>query len=217
MAGPVSLVSLDDVKTHLNITDTTDDAELQTFIDAAQAPVEDVVGLVIQRTLDEWYDGGDPTILLRHIPVTSVTSVTEFIGHTPINLTEQPLSDPLGDGYGYTVESPAGIVTRRGVMTVNPPTINPWFVGNPVPFYPGVRNIRIQYVAGQATVPSNVQMGTLEVIRHAWETQRGLTSGLPLPGYDEQMVPTPSGFLIPYRAMEYLKPSRWRKSGSRIA
>jgi hypothetical protein len=73
----MALVTLTETKTHLNITTTTNDVELQDFIDVACALVQGYA----DRTWDvgsvtETADGGGAVFLLRQSPVTSVTSVT---------------------------------------------------------------------------------------------------------------------------------------------
>lgn len=194
MPGPTALVTLTDVHAHLNIptADTSHDTELQGFIDAAQPVVEDVVGPVVNVTFDEWYDGGGMFLSLRHRPIVSVTSVTEYVGTSTYPLT-QIASPDLGTTYSYTFE-PGGRIIRRSTAGLRA-------------FPPGVGNVRVVYIAGRATVPANVRMGTLEIIRHNYEL--GQQGGRPaFGGAAEDMAWTPSGFAIPTRAIEWLTPDR---------
>jgi hypothetical protein len=214
-AGEAGIISLTDAKTQLRIpsTDTSRDTQIQGWIASLTPMVEDVVGPVVRATKDEWYDGGSPTILLRHEPIISVTSITEYVGHTGVALTEQPLTDATGDGYGYTVELPEGIVIRRGIQLTWPATINPWLVGNPVPFYPGIRNVHIVYVVGRTIVPANIKQGAEFILEHLWRTsQQGYSSTFGAPPSETELTYTPSGYLIPYKAMEALKPSARRRA-----
>src|SRR2546430_16633512 len=96
------------------MTAGTNDTELQGFIDAATPIVEDMVGHVIQVTITgEIHDGGDTSIVLRHKPVLSVTTLTEIIGFVPYTLTNQPVGSPV-DNYGYSIDDPyGGLVVRR--------------------------------------------------------------------------------------------------------
>lgn len=65
--------------------------------------------------------------------------------------------------------------------------------------------LRIVYTAGRAVVPHNILQGTKEIVAHAWRTQRGQLGRTGFGG-DEDLLPTPSGFLVPRRAMEWLRP-----------
>jgi len=195
MPGPTALVTLADVHAHLNIPtgDTSHDTELQGFIDAAQPVVEDVVGAVVNVTYDEWYDGGAQVISLRHRPIVSVTSVTEYVGTSSYPLTLVATPD-LGSIYSYSFE-PGGRLIRRST-------------GGTRTFAGGAGNLHVVYVAGRAAVPANIRMGTLEVIRHNY--QLGQQGGRPAFGGagGEDMAWTPSGFAIPTRAIEWLAPNR---------
>lgn len=87
MSSPVEsveIISLQQLREHLNITDTGEDEELQRFLDAASLAVEDYTGQVVaRRTLveDVYVSGG--TAYLRP-PVVSVTSVTSLDGETDL-------------------------------------------------------------------------------------------------------------------------------------
>jgi len=194
MPGPTSLVTLADAKTHMNITATTWDTEIQGFIDDATPVVEDIVGPVIQVAFDEWYDGGGMFLSVRHRPIVSVTSVTEYIGTSAYTLTGVATPD-LGTSYSYTFE-PSGRVIRRSGG------------GGMRPFPVGVSNVRVVYVAGRATVPPNVRLGALELIRHLYQlSQQG---GRPAfgGGAAEEGPWAPSGFAVPTRVLELLAPNR---------
>src|SRR2546422_8107242 len=96
MPPPTSLVTIAETKIHLNIRsgDTSHDTEIQGSIDAATPVIEDVVGNVIGTTYTaEEYDGhGLPFIVLRHVPVYSVTTIVEYWANTAYTLTQ--VADP---------------------------------------------------------------------------------------------------------------------------
>lgn len=175
--GAVSaLATLDDAKNQLNIpsSDTSNDIELQGFIDAATATVEGIVGPVVQRTITEVHNGGGPFIVLNNPPIISVTSVTEMAGQTAYSLTDAEINTTTG-AYSFSVDSyDRGVIARR------------WSGGIVGPFIGGVRNIQVVYVAGRPTVPPAIRLGALLLIEHLWEqTQRGNSTGRPLPNRDE--------------------------------
>lgn len=157
------LVTLTDAKNHLGIplADTTEDAELQGFIDAAGPIVEYIIGPVTQVSVTETYRvAGRSRILLRTVPILTVQTVTEYIGATAYTLTPQPLGASQNN-YGYTVDSlDAGLLVRRGA------------VGNEMPFI-GVTAV-VGYTAGRAQVDPDVRLAVLEDIRAIWQqTQQG--------------------------------------------
>lgn len=190
-----SLVTLDDVYDTLNIKnpDGTDDGELQGFIDAAQAVIEDIVGPVVPQTYTEVHSGRGPSIVLDHTPVISVTSVTEYIGVTPYALSDAELGGSTS-AYSYSLDDPtAGIVSRR-------------YNGLVGGFAAGNRNIQIVYVAGQATVPANVRLAALELIRMQWQPQQ--SGNLPGVGTDDFSGINVMGFFVPNRVRELLVASQ---------
>ena len=73
----MALITLAEAKSHLNITSSATDTELQFFVDVAC----DLVQGYADRTWDvgsvtETSDGGTDTILLRCSPITAITSVS---------------------------------------------------------------------------------------------------------------------------------------------
>ena len=72
----MSAVSLSEVKAFLDITDTRNDSELESFIDRAEAIIAQRVGpLSPVPVTDEVHTGPGP-ILLKRFPVVSVSSAT---------------------------------------------------------------------------------------------------------------------------------------------
>jgi hypothetical protein len=71
---PAPVIALDDAKRHLNITTTTEDAELTDFIDRAVTRLAHEVGPLSPTDVSERHTGPGP-LVLRQTPVLSVTSV----------------------------------------------------------------------------------------------------------------------------------------------
>jgi hypothetical protein len=88
------LASLDEFKEHLNITSSSDDAELWTMLDAADAVVRGIVG---------------------DVGTGSVTESVRVVGGTAI-LSRKPTGDVLVNGspIGGNVDQAAGIITNLG-------------------------------------------------------------------------------------------------------
>lgn len=138
------VVSLDDAKRHLNITNTTSDAELRDFLLRAQTAVESQVGPILPVTITSRVGRfGNWATTTLSLPVTPVISLGQVI---PVGVTATPVT-------GLTV-SPAGVVS----------SIVAFFFATPYD---------VTYVAGRVKCPPDLYHGILEMLRHLWETQRG--------------------------------------------
>lgn len=76
----MSVLSLALAKTHLNITVSTYDTELQTFIDAAEAAIAQKCGPLAATATTERVRGGVDRLTVNTIPAISLTSVTPVGG-----------------------------------------------------------------------------------------------------------------------------------------
>lgn len=189
----MSIASLAEAREYLNFgSDTSHDPELQRFIDAADPVVENIVGPVTSAAFDEFYDGGRNIIVLRHWPVISVETVTEYWGAVPKTLTVAATPD-VATSSSYMLDKD-GILYRLGV-------------GIPFWFANGVQNVRVQYTAGRSPIPPNVKLAALELIRHLYQsTQQG---GRPqFGGAGEEGPWAPAAFAVPTRVIELLEPYR---------
>lgn len=161
----MSSVTLSDVHDQLNIpaSDTTHDAELQRYLDAADGYIAYRIGpLTPTQFTGEVHDGGWPTIALFNVPVISIQSVTEYLGETAYPLTSQPPGSTV-DNYGYSLDDPAsGILVRRSGA------------GTAIRFLAGPRSVVVDYTAGWQTVPPEVQLAVLLDIQGLYQlTQQG--------------------------------------------
>lgn len=195
-------VTLAEAKTHLNITSTVNDGELQGFIDAATEVIETYVGTVATGTTQTdtfvtdstnlwpyhygtWprYTYGTRTIDLRHGPVQAVTSVSvsSMDGANAVTM----------DASSYRLDPVLGTVTVIDGSAFGP-------------------LVTVTYTAGRATVPATVRLAALILIQHLWETQRAGSElpSAPSPDFDETANPgfSNSGFIIPNRVHELLTP-----------
>lgn len=201
--SPVTdLVNIDDVAAHLNWSEaqaTKYEAEMSGFITAVTPIIEDIVGPVVIRAFDQWYSGGRSMIALDYSPVVAVQTVTESMaGLLSFTLTAQPLDGSTFDAYGYTVDLASALLVRR-------------VMGATGVFAPGLRNIHVVYTAGQcvdtSSVPKNVRLAALELIRVNWQPQQG---GNRPQMNDDALASTggaPMGFFVPNRVYELLRPT----------
>lgn len=193
------IVALNVAKKWLNksLTATDDDDEIRDLLDATTPVVEDVVGPVVVRQFSEVQQCGH-----SHRRYNADTyhhgyyqpfyrRPSEFVLGRKQAIALVSVLPVLTGGVTYDVATldldlPTGIVRRLDGGSFHGP-------------------LRVTYTAGFRVIPGNVRHGTKEIIRHAWETQRGHATARPGLG-DEDLVQTPSGFLIPRRAMEWLRP-----------
>ena len=182
----LGVVSLDEVKDHLNITTTNQDEEIRRFIDAAQDLAESYVGCVLGRQTftSEKYDGNTDIIRLRNPRAISITSVYE---NGNLLSSSAYVLDPTGQRISRVTEGSISGPNYFGIWA------------------PGAQNILISYVAGFTVPPPAAKQGVLEIVRHLWQTQRGSTSvmGRTQSGDDYYSTPT---YSLPRRAMELLDP-----------
>lgn len=176
----MSLVLLADVKKHLNITSSTDDAELQVFIDTAEAALAQVLNagstLAVQ-SVTQRAAGYAKSLVLTRAPVVSVTSVT-------------------GAYTGALSLSDLDIDLEHGLINY-PPLMafafwDPWYT--------------IVYQAGYTaqSLPLDLALAVKELVRHFWTTQRGAVSARPGPGGFNEPFPA-SGYSFPNRVLELVK------------
>lgn len=142
----MSVLTLALAKTHLNITVSTYDTELQTVIDAAEAAIAKVVGPLSSTSYTRRVRGGSCELVLPVSPVISLTSVT------PVNGTALT----LGDLY---LESETGIVR--------------WSLSDRAFSYAWYT---VVFAAGRSSLPDDLLMAVKELVRHIWTTQRGGTT-----------------------------------------
>lgn len=198
--GGATIVSLGEVKDYLRLpsSDRSSDAKLIRFVRAATPVVEGIVGAVTARTWDEWYDGGQSSIRLRHRPVLAVTACTMYLGAAGYPMTV--VADPSAGSIYSVMLDGDGRLTRRTSG------------GGQDSFPAGADSVHVVYQVGRAPVPENIREGTLELLRVNY--QRTQEAGRPQiggggGGADDEVGPTvPMGFMVPGRVREFLAPHK---------
>jgi hypothetical protein len=173
--------TLADVKEHTNVTAAASDAELTLMLDAAEDVVRSLVGSFAPTTVTERVTVVGGTVILSRSPSGPVTLTT-------------------ADGTaltGFEENRTAGLLYD-------------------VPTYNG-RTATASYPAGGGIVPASVTLATAIITEHLFETQRrpGFTSGTPagfggVDGVPDAGISNRTGFAIPHRAEELLRP--WMRS-----
>jgi uncharacterized phiE125 gp8 family phage protein len=152
-------VSLADLKTALNITRATDDVELATFLSAATAAIEKLIGPMSVQTVSEEIDVHGPQIVLTYTPAVAVTSVSiePWMGATPVD-----------DTAAWRLNTMTGVLRRR-------------VVGGSLPWYGPGSIFTVTYTVGRAQVSDDIKRAVIMQTADLWKSQRG-ASPLPASG-----------------------------------
>lgn len=177
------VVSLADLKAHLNITTTTDDEELRFTLAVATEAAERYCNRPLRRkTVVETHDGFEDVLSLWQAPAISVTTVVE----NGVTLTATD----------YVLNASAGLLYRGTSLS-------------DMDWYGGTQGVVVTYVAGYTSPPLVAQQAVKELARHLWDSQRGAV-GLPSVGGSEDPIGWGmTSFSIPYRVRELLDPLRF--------
>lgn len=189
------LVGLADMKRHLNLTKTVDDAELYDMGRAISDAIESHLGYPARvRTVTEAVNGGKPKIFLRKAPCVcstcapyrtlTVTGVVE--NGIPLAATTDYLFDP---DQGALLRGPYGI----GIS---------WLAWRAL-------DVVVTYRAGYASTPPWLRLAFLRALGNAWQSSQQR----PHPGFaqagadaDPNFQITP--YLLPYPVQSLLEPHR---------
>lgn len=165
MANAVDVMTLNEAKQALRVndSDTTNGALLAAAITGVSQALDVVAGPIMTRTVtSERHDGGDWTIRLRHFPVYSVTSVTEYTGTSSATLTAETAGTT--PAFGYLLEPYHGL----SGLDLYGPTITRRSGGWDYPFPAGRQNVVVTYTAGRFTTNNSATNGGVtEQFKHA--------------------------------------------------
>lgn len=173
----MAVVTVDEVKIHLNIAGDDNDTELEAFIAAAEAAIAAQVGPLEPTERTDRVRSAAGSLVLPVSPVVSLTTVT--------NADTTALT--VGDLY---LDTTAGVITYSDGVTV----VTQGYYD-------------VAYVAGRAECPADLQLAVKELVRHLWQTQRGPTArpGSRTSDATANTVPG-AAYLLPFRVMELLAP-----------
>ncbi|MCX5112208.1 phage gp6-like head-tail connector protein [Streptomyces sp. NBC_00378] len=172
----MALLTLAEAKAQLDIETTTDDTELEAYIEALTAPIERLVGPVETREFTETVEGKAASLCLTWIPAVALVSITPTVGTGGALDLSSVVLDPA-----------TGIVRHRAGT----------FAGT---------LWTVTYTAGRGTVPPTINLAARLLLQHLWRTQYGAARGgggaddyavtEPIPGF---------GYAIPNRVLELLE------------
>jgi hypothetical protein len=163
------VVTLDEIKAHLSLVGSSDDAELAAFLAASIPVIESIVGPIIPKVITaESHNAGSIQITTNYRPLISVESITEMVGMQSRTLTLQPVGSAT-DNYGYSIDSyTRGLITRRGTGSL---AYNFGLIGHGSGL--GVGTVLISYTAGRSVIPENVRFMVKELVKYMWRQVKG--------------------------------------------
>jgi hypothetical protein len=138
---------------------TAQKANMQLLIDmtctwAQRKLGQPIAPTTFSRRFDGWSGWTGAYIMLPYTPVLEIKTVIEYWGVSgPHYLSEQTFTNQI-DGFQCTYQT--GMMTRVFPGLVQ----KPWF--------PGSKNIAIEWVAGWNPLPPDWKVATLEMIVHWW-------------------------------------------------
>ena len=154
------ICTLADVKAYLRLptTDTSYDAELTNLLYVATDQIESYCNrpIVPKAMPTEYHDGwsGD-TIMLLYRPVVSVQSVTEYWSTGGAHVLSEVSASSPGDGYQLEARTGRMIRSFDGI----------W----PKPWFPGSRNVVVDYTAGYSAMPPLLWQAARELVAHIFQ------------------------------------------------
>lgn len=182
-ATPATIIGLAEARTALNwpSTDTTNDEELRSYLEAATEVVEDIVGPVITRTYSEQHRSGGSAIALAHYPVLAVSSL---VSYAPSATTWTVAATPdVASGNQFTLDATTGVVTARGSK----------FTGE----------VWVTYTAGRSVTPPAIREACVEIVKSRWQASQQTLSGMPGVSVSGTSGKT---YVVPYLAEALLRP-----------
>jgi hypothetical protein len=167
--------TLAEVKTQLNINNTSSDAQLTAYLAAARSLVESRIGgPITTSTFSEVVNVRGNGLNLSFRPLVTVTSLVPLLSTWPSFTSTDVAFDPR-----------SGTVWRKDLGTL----AGAWTVS---------------YTAGYAdTIPQNWWLAIMLVVQEMWETRRGAAAPNGLAGDDSYTVPG-AGYLMGSRVAALL-------------
>jgi hypothetical protein len=173
----MSLVTVDQIKLHLGLSDTAEDLRLQQFLDGVEAAIwqwlgrECVPGYSPFESVEstEYYDGQDRQMLvLKRRPVTAVAGVwvdrTGYYGHNPTAFADPATAWTIGQHFAPTrIDETEG---NPGMLCAFAGAIPSWQgQAQRNPAWPrGQGNIKVTYTAGYAVLPFDLVTAICNVV-----------------------------------------------------
>ncbi len=191
---------LSDLKVHLGVTGTADDALLTQLQGAADSFVDTACGRsFVGGTFTEDHPGGGHLLFLKNFPVAAVSSLK-------VDATRVFAADSLLAATRYVVHADRGVIELLDGTFI--PSLPGWNVGADA--FPGA--VRVVYSAATGAIPAAVSQAYSDLIGHWYrQTKTHVSTGqLNLVESAGTVYPwgQSSGFKIPEGVLALLRPFR---------
>ncbi len=172
-----ALVTLNDFKTFLGITDNTKDELLKMLINFSSDYIETETGRTFKSTsyTNEEYDGtGTEELRLKNFPILSFTKL-----EVNNNYDNSDSWDSWSEinANNYWVDKENGIITRTNDFLDFEEGMNNEEALSEIRFYKGKFKYRATYVAGFDTIPYDIQFACMILAEEMYKN-RGNTNGI---------------------------------------
>ena len=164
-----ALVSLDNTKTFLNVSNNTQDEKIKMLINMATDYIESQTGRRFTSTVhtNETFDGtGTRQLNLKSFPLVSFTKLE--INNTANNSDSWTTID--SDNYWVDLET--GIVTKTSSFTDFSDTGDEEVLSD-TPFQRGKSKYRSTYTSGYSIVPYDLQFATMTIVGQLMASSAG--------------------------------------------
>jgi hypothetical protein len=176
-----SVVGLNQMRTYLQLSDTSRDPVLKGFMHVATSMAENIVGTCVVRTVTSQHIPGTAKTVLRlpDAPLISVTSIASVWTGGPQWVTADLM-----------VYADSGVIEPVNMLGF---WYGPWTA---------------TYVAGRAVVSQRIVLAVQEIVADLWASQRGLINDALTPDMSGEALieaQVPSGYTMPAHARAMLK------------
>ena len=198
--GSQTIVSLEEVKEHLNIlpTDRSHDAKILSWIYGMVSAIENYVGPVVPKTYNEWRDGGQYHVIPWHRPITQLLACSFYIGPQEYQCTV--VGNPAA-GTIYSVMLDPDPPYARRIVRRGPG-------GGIIPFPSNLSSIHYVYQAGMYAVTDNVKLAMKELVKLHYQPSQQANRRARSAGSDDFIPSVPVGYLIPGKVRDILAGDR---------
>lgn len=194
MADTLDIITLAEGRAAVNLhaSDTSQDTEVAAYITGVSRRLDQAVGPIVVRTITaEAHDTAGSTIQLYRYPVSSVTSVTEYVETTGTLMTAEAVGVAT-TANNYALDTRYGVITRRSG-------------GSDASWSSGRSRVVVTYVAGRyantAAVDPLFKTAASIMVAHLWRREQ---SSDPMTAYQRS-----HGLAIP-KVVKELLIDEWR-------
>lgn len=173
----------------MGVTSPAEDEKLRMVIDDVCWWLQDELGRPLGPTTfaKRFSVFSNTTLMLPYYPIIgSPIRVAEFWGFNGEHLLEEQTPEHQGSNEMYTVDPRRGYLVRSFQGLVG----RPWF--------PGVRNIEVVWVAGYDPLPAPVRNAALKQIAHEWRKEQQASRSQPqMAGEHGEVEPGLLPYMLP--------------------